>query len=107
MGFSESKGKRAIEKSNSTALNDLIDLILKDPTVDAQASVQNKVVAKKIYNVYNCSVCTFLNDKPGPECSVCTAPAPESALIPVEPVKSEQAMADELKAAAEQVAKTK
>lgn len=77
----------------------MIDLILKDPTVDVEAPVPK--VQKKVYKVYNCAVCTYLNENPGPECTVCTAPAPEDALVPTEPVKSEKTMADEFKAAAE------
>jgi len=37
MGFPAAKAKKVIEESKSTALNDLIDLILKDLTSEVEA----------------------------------------------------------------------
>ena len=66
MGFPSAKAKRAIEKSSSTALNDMIDLILKDTEVDDQPT---KVVEKKEYQPYTCETCTYINaSNPSPNC---------------------------------------
>jgi hypothetical protein len=68
MGFPVAKAKKVIEESKSTALNDLIDLILKDLTSEVEAQTL-KQPQKIEYGPYSCDVCTFLNkDSPSSIC---------------------------------------
>jgi len=79
MGFPFEKAKKVIESSQSTVLNDLIDLIIKDMQENPDAETPN-IQAKKEYTAYECEACTFLNqDNPGPFCQVCGNKAPKFA----------------------------
>lgn len=84
MGFPEEKAKKAMEKSKSNVLNDLIDLIIKDMSNSSFSEPVKVATAgepKKEYSTYHCEVCTFINENnPGPTCSVCSSPAPAFAL---------------------------
>lgn len=56
-----------------------------------------KVVEKVVveYNVYNCAMCTFLNDPPSAKCQICDAEAPASAIkvdLEAEKKKKEEAL---------------
>lgn len=48
-----------------------------------------KVLEKTVeYKVYNCTVCTFLNDPPAKFCAICGTEAPTAAIkVDIEAVK--------------------
>ena len=103
MGFPAVKAKKVIAEAKSTALNDLIDLILKElanDTGDSMKSADPKpaVEEKKEYIAYNCEVCTFINEPNCPVCAVCGSPAPAHAIKvtkAAQPASSEQTMTSE------------
>jgi|FrelakmetLWP11LW_1041352.scaffolds.fasta_scaffold326384_2 hypothetical protein len=53
MGFPPAKAKKVIQESKLTALNDLIDLILKDLTSDVEMQANNALQSTKNSKEYN------------------------------------------------------
>lgn len=82
MGFDTKKAQKAINESKANPiLNDLIDAIIKDMTAGDPAYPKKEEESKVTYVAYSCSICTFNNsENPGPSCSVCMSPCPESAI---------------------------
>jgi hypothetical protein len=79
LGFPEEDSIKAYNKAKKKDLHDVLD-ILSEEQEKKQKSLP-KVVEQKIeYNVYNCEVCTFLNDPPTSKCSMCQCDAPASAI---------------------------
>lgn len=96
MGFQKEQAKKAMAKSKSSVLNDLIDIIIKDMSdmgASHVAATAEKPIAA-IYIAYSCEVCTFINENnPGPTCSVCGSAAPTHALkVSVAPTEAPKTM---------------
>ena len=85
MGFPSDISKKAIKETGKCTLDDVLDKVIALAEEEAKKKSKEKPVevpAAVKYKSYACTVCTFTNfENPGPVCSVCTAKAPDSAIV--------------------------
>ncbi len=88
MAFAEAQIDKAIAKANPTTLKieEVVEIIIQDAAEDAKNKKPEPVKPQTNeiiqWKEYFCDSCTYKNDEnPGPNCSICDNPAPESAKI--------------------------
>jgi len=80
MGFELEDINKAYNKAANKDIDSILD-ILSEEQEKKKLTQPQKVVEKIEYNSYTCLVCTLINsENPGPECSVCGSPAPQTAI---------------------------
>lgn len=104
MGFDLEDCKSAYGKAKNKDIDTILDLL-------SEMQEKKKLTAPKVvektteYNVYNCSVCTFLNDPPAKFCAICGTEAPATAIkVDLEAEKKKQEEEAKAKQLAEQKA---
>lgn len=79
MGFALEDCKSAYTKAKNKDLDTLLDIL--SEMQEKKKLTSPKVVEKSVeYNIYNCTVCTFLNDPPAKFCAICGTEAPATAI---------------------------
>lgn len=79
MGFELEDCKSAYNKAKTKDIDTILDIL--SEMQEKKKLAAPKVVEKAVeYNVYNCSVCTFLNDPPAKYCAICGTEAPPTAV---------------------------
>ena len=92
MGFDLEDCKNAYNKAKKKDLDTVLDILSEEQ--EKKKLIAPKVVEKTVeYNVYNCTICTFLNDPPAKFCAICGTEAPVTAnkvIIEAEKKKAEE-----------------
>lgn len=79
MGFALEDCKSAYNKAKNKDLDTMLDIL--SEMQEKKKLTSPKIVEKAVeYNVYNCTVCTFLNDPPAKCCAICGTEAPATAI---------------------------
>ncbi len=70
MGFELENCKNAYNKAKKKDLDTILDILQEKQK--KKKLIAPKVTKKKVeFNVYNCTVCTYLNDPPAKFCAIC------------------------------------
>jgi len=92
MGFDLEDCKNAYNKAKKKDLDTVLDILSEEQ--EKKKLIAPKEVKKTVeYNVYNCTICTFLNDPPAKFCAICGTEAPATAnkvIIEAEKKKAEE-----------------
>jgi rubrerythrin len=79
MGFELEDCKNAYNKAKKKDLDTILDILSEEQ--EKKKLIAPKIVEKTVeFNVYNCTVCTFLNDPPAKFCAICGTEAPATAI---------------------------